>query len=587
MITSDCDNLDLSSKFDREFPALISNLLHQSDGALNSILVVAYCERTPISSYWYGCAEIIALLIKTKYDFFLSDSFSVGYETTGNFLSQLLISPNRSDQTHWANAFRKSAWPPFLIASLMLSGIPISGNGWDEPVVGEVTQTELAKQTTGRIIVAKKIMELQSSDIAMPLVHVLLPSSIADISCETLESTSALLSDYLAIPSTGIHKPVASVYPLVVRFANHRVCISRGILRVPELNLLKSPFSPISFSWYDISRHTPLHIILNLFHANEEFSVVKLPTTTTILKTEPVALCTPSSDLSILLSDTEKLSNFEKSVEQILSSENHIVVNNLHTEWSKVHNEFRRPIWRVEEAEHVAGLVDFCLDHLSESQQIIFTVFHPFVKMLESFSQGKGIEILPAGVFDNQVGTYTSMNNMQAAFIDGIEKYTCYLKRCGWSYPGYGSKSPVYVVSAGPKSAALALFEEMVAAITTPEHVLKKVIAVWAQASMENTVLEQVIRPIIDTLFTENVPLDQSINSIHKNLQVAAVSALQAQSGISLDFLSTQNDGRFHPDICANVHGSGTKGATIKRYLSPLVVDLNETIILKAKVELY
>jgi len=195
------------------------------------------------------------------------------------------------------------------------------------------------------------------------------------------------------------------------------------------------------------------------------------------------------------------------------------------------------------------------------------------------------VVILPAGVMDQIYNPEITQGELQAEFMDAGERGSCLLTQCGWSTDGQIEKEPVYKVSAGPKTEGFLEFERRLASLND-DHPLKKVVKAWPQASMNCTMAQDVVKPIVDTLFIATAS-HQGVQYNHAHLIEAAKIALQSQSGLRFQYMSTSDQASFNPDICESISGVGSRTNKIKKFLSPLVLDQDNTIILKAKVELY
>lgn len=72
----------------------------------------------------------------------------------------------------------------------------------------------------------------------------------------------------------------------------------------------------------------------------------------------------------------------------------------LRDQWTNVHCEFRRPVWRPEEPEMMANLIDYCVGNAGSISGDLIEKFNAFVGHLEQYALGKSVMILPAGVMD-------------------------------------------------------------------------------------------------------------------------------------------------------------------------------------------
>lgn len=573
--------LSQSSSMDSEFSLAYRLLIGTSHTPIDGLPSLTGVLPVSLVSHWFSCALTIHRTI--SYGFVPDIIVSGTEESFHSILRGLLVSSERGLSSFWLEAFRKYQWPSFLVVSLLIDGMPIDGNDWNDDSHSKGTVESIDSYIGARIVLAQRLLAFRSLDSAYPALELLIPDNLATLRRCRWPAEDSLAGEFLLLPCDGISSPIPVSDSVVLVIGSRRICLVRGVLRFPE-----PPFDNAlvrRVSWRDFSPHAPLLAMLSLIGNQNSDSVVKPIVVPAIppANSDELGISLPS-DSSTLLA-TNAISVFESAVEAILASSDHPLMERLRDQWNNVHCEFRRPVWRPEEPEMMASLIDYCVGNAGSISGDLIEKFKAFVSHLEQYALGKGVVILPAGVMDQIYNPEITEGELQAEFMDAGERGSCLLTHCGWSTAGQIEKEPVYKVSAGPKTEGFLEFERSLSSLND-DHPLKKVVKAWPQASMNCTMAQDVVKPIVHTLFIDTGS-HQGVQDNHAHLIDAAKIALQSQSGLRFQYMSTSDQASFNPDICESISGVGSRTNKIKKFLSPLVLDQDNTIILKAKVELY
>lgn len=535
--------------------------------------------------HWFACSLMVYSALEQRI------SLDPGQPESENLLVKslqiLMASPDRFLSGYWVDVFKKQQWPPFLIVSWLLDGISICGDDWvTDKHEAHFSSNPFERHLQSRIFLAQKLFKWKGMSAFSFIQEQLLPAAIADVKVADFNGPNTILDDYVTLPCTGDFKPFPVSEAIVASFGSKRYCLRKGVLKVPEFNRMG-----FSFCWDDFAPHASLRSVLEILNRELNTGHQSIPPFEVSDSRSEVSHNVIEDHISAgrkLISNQPaftplSISEFEKSVDDILGSYDHRFFHLLRKQWDQSFICLRRPEWGGEEAEVVSSLVELCLDQFDSLTPEHSPSALNLVKLLEQYSQSKGLFLAPTNIMEHKNGPPNESANIQASFMDGVDFGTHRLVRCGWSISTKQIK-PVYLLSVGHKSKGFTEFEKSVSSLL-PDHDLRKAVISWAQATLDDSLIQTVVTPIVQHLFF--APHSHFMEpSLYLSLQNAARIALSAQSGISLRFMSTDEQAYFDPDICESIHGAGTKTKKIKSFLSPMILAQDGTILLKAKVEL-
>ena len=575
----------LSGRHDLDFPVAFHQLTGKTIARPSHDEL---SEHQRLADYWYSCAVLIYQTIRQSV--VLSD---VTFGSDPGFTSSLPGMMNANDREQpcfWANAFQQHQWPPFAVVSLLLGGLPVDGLDIYDEVSPHACFDSLETCFFARAQLARRFLSHNRLNHVLSVIQQLFSSEFCSLQLDALPTQNSTFGDFLLIPTQGILQITPVSDSIVATFRSFRILLAKGVLLVPFG--VSAENNSVNVSWHHFLPRAPLMPLIKLFLLREgiqqDFNKLTSPNfDITIRHSDSLKVPTPvhaNSSASFIPGDTS-LSDFERSFDSHLSGVDHPIFENLRNQWNSVYIAFRNPAWRLEQIRLFMGIIDNCLQILREAPDYLVVRIKDLMDCLVRFGKIKGLEVLPEDLFAKPVLTGSTEAGVVAEFMNGVSQGEAHLVHAGWSFSDGSRQEPVLKICAGAKSEGLIEFEKMVAACFPSDHPLISVVQVWATAALNDSLARDVVLPIINCLYVD-VELKQIPVAELESLRSAACVALQAQSGISFQFMSTADKTSFDSDTCENIFGSGVKGARIKRFLSPLVLNYDNTIILKARVEL-
>jgi hypothetical protein len=574
-----------ADRLDSDFIPAFQQVISKSGASIHGWPSLPSTQYSFLPKHWFACSWMVHSVLEQG--ICLDQRQPESENLLANSLRLWMASPDRFFSNFWVDLFNNQQWPPFLIVSWLLDGMPVCGDDWiaDKHEVFSFSNS-FERHCQARIFLAQILVKWKNMSALSFIQEHLLPAAIVAVKVANFNDADTLLDDYAILPCVGNFKPFSVSEAIIATLGSKRFCLRKGILKVPEFKR-----AGFSINWDDFAPHASMCSLLEIL--NRELNTAHC--------------ASPSSDITERQADTShaideyhlssvsdsisaraifrltSISEFEKSVEDILGSSDQLFFDLFRHLWNQSFIVLRRPDWGVEEAEVLGSLIDLCLEQFDVLKPEPSQSALNLVKILEQYSQSKGLILVPANMMDHRNGPPDDSAMIQASFMNGVDFGTHRLVRCGWSIPTKQIK-PLYCLSVGHKSDGFAEFEKSVSSLP-PDHELRKAAVSWAQATLDESLAQTVVSPIVQHLFfADSSHLMES--SLYLSLQNAARIALSAQSGISFRFMSTDEQPYFDSDTCVSIHGGGTKANKIKRFLSPMILAQDSTILLKAKVEL-